>query len=457
MPGEMMTIPSRKHVFSVRELTHAVKATLEGEFPFLWVKGQVSNLARPGSGHVYFTLKDGDACLAAVWFKSQQWQPAAVRTGLADGQEVVCAGRLTVYPPRGSYQLVVEMVQDQGLGALFLAFEALKKRLDGLGYFAQERKRPLPGHALRAAVVTAPGSAALRDFLRLASERGFGASIRIHPALVQGDEAPARIAQAVAEANEQAWAEVIVLIRGGGSLEDLWAFNTEEVARAVFASTIPVLTGIGHETDTSIADLVADMRAATPSHAAQLLWPERKVLAQMVDDLEGRLVQAGRICFRRKDEMLRAGEKALAWLSPQARVQRALERLQELEKALAWRGREAVDHRMIGVRHAWQALARSMDRRAWQARQMHMDQACQGLAAAALEALRQRDQQLGVCEAALTGLDPARPLERGFCLVQTLDGQGYLRDAAQVAPGDMVRIMPRKGRVLATVQKREED
>jgi exodeoxyribonuclease VII large subunit len=445
------------HIFSVRELTQAVKATLEGEFPIVWVRGQVSNLSRPGSGHVYFTLKDGEACLASVWFKSQQWQPAAARAALADGQEVVCAGRLTVYPPRGTYQLVVEMVQDQGLGALFLEFEALKKRLAGLGYFDQERKRPLPGHPVCTAVVTAPGGAAIRDFLRLAAERGFGTSMRIHPVLVQGEEAPGQIVRAIDEINSQGWAEVIVLIRGGGSLEDLWAFNSEDVARAVFDSAIPVVTGIGHETDTSIADLVADMRAATPSHAAQLLWPERRVLAQMADDAEGRLLQTARDFIRRKNDLLVAQEKALSWLSPQARVSRALERLNELERSLARWSREALGHRETELAHASRNLARTMDERFWQSLCMHLEQLDRNLCAAASEALRARSQRLEKCEANLSGLDPVRPLKRGFCLVQASGKDDYLRDAAQVAPGDELRIIPCKGRLLAEVLRTEKE
>ncbi len=445
------------HIFSVRELTQAVKATLEGEFPIVWVRGQVSNLSRPGSGHVYFTLKDGEACLAAVWFKSQQWQPAAARAALVNGQELVCAGRLTVYPPRGAYQLVVEMVQDQGLGALFLEFEALKKRLAGLGYFDQERKRPLPGHPVRTAVVTAPGGAAIRDFLRLAAERGHGSSIRIHPVLVQGDEAPGQIIRAIAEINAQGWAEVIVLIRGGGSLEDLWAFNNEDLARAVFNSAIPVLTGIGHETDTSIADLVADMRAATPSHAAHLLWPERGVLAQMVDDAQGRLQQVMRGFLGRREELLAAREQALSWLSPKAKMSRTLERLRDLEKSLARLGRNMVERRAANLRQSGRFLARSLDDRFWQTTRLRLERAERDMAAAMTEALRRRDQEMSNRTTALAGLDPVRPLDKGFCLVQRPNGKGYLRDAAQIDPGDIVCIIPRRGRVTAKVLSTQDE
>ena len=439
------------HIFSVRELTLAVKATLEGEFPLVWVRGQVSNLARPGSGHIYFTLKDGEATLAAVWFKSQQWQPAAARAALAEGQEVVCVGRLTVYAPRGTYQLVVEMVQDQGLGALFMAFEALKKRLASEGYFDPARKRPLPPHPSRIAVITAPGSAALRDFLRLSGERGFGASIRIHPVLVQGEQAPSQIVQALQEANLQGWAEVILLIRGGGSLEDLWAFNNEDLARAIFISEIPVLTGIGHEVDTTIADLTADLRAATPSHAAQLLWPERRELVQIVDELESRLRIAGRELLRRKEALLVGQEKALSWLSPRVRVLRAVERLEGLERNLFRCGQAMLRERRPFLDQAGLDLARSLDARFWSARRVVLEQRAQTLLAAGREAVRIREHELAKLETALSNLNPERPLEKGFCLVRSERTGQYVRDARDVHKDDLLRIVPRAGSISARV------
>ncbi|WP_045218604.1 exodeoxyribonuclease VII large subunit [Desulfonatronum thioautotrophicum] len=445
------------HIFSVRELTLAVKATLEGEFPLVWVRGQISNLARPGSGHIYFTLKDTEATLGAVWFKSQQWQPEAVRESLADGQKVVCVGRLTVYAPRGAYQLVVEMIQDQGLGALYMAFEALKKRMAEDGYFDPARKRTLPPHPQRVAVITAPGSAALQDFLRLAGERGFGASIRVHPALVQGEQASGQIIQAVQTTNAQAWAEVIVLIRGGGSLEDLWAFNNEDLARALFLSEIPILTGIGHEVDTTIADLTADVRAATPSHAAQLLWPERRELAQAVDELENRLMVATRELLRRKEALLTGQSKALSWLSPRVRVLRAVERLERLERDLARCGLAMLQQRRSALLQTQTNLTRALDGRVWSAWQSRLDQCVQPLLAAGRQALLRGEHELAKLETAMNNLNPERPLEKGFCLVQSERTGRYLRDARDVRENDVVRIMPRTGSVVARVMETKQE
>ena len=292
-------------ILTVRALTEQLRRSLEGRFPFVWVRGEVSNLSRPGSGHIYFSLKDQDAQLQCVWFRGQQRQAEQGRafdplTGevfdtprpsplelLRNGLDLLCAGRVSVYAPRGQYQLLVELVQPTGQGLLAQAFEERKRKLAEAGYFSQERKRPLPWNPQRVALITSPSGAAIHDFLELARNRGCGAEIRLFPASVQGEEAAPEIIRALDEINARGWAQVIVLIRGGGSLEDLWAFNEEAVAEAVFCSRLPVLAGIGHEVDVTLADLTADLRAATPSHAAQLLWPLRAELRQRLDEASG--------------------------------------------------------------------------------------------------------------------------------------------------------------------------
>lgn len=325
-------------IFSVTDITRAVKDVLEAEFPFIWVKGQVTNLARPASGHIYFTLTDGDAGLSVVWFKGNQRGggdgesvnplTGEVESGgkleLEDGMEILCAGHMNVYPPRGVYQLVAELVQEQGVGDLKLAFEAMKRKLAEKGYFDEDRKMEIPPSPKRVAVVTAPAGAAVQDFLKIAEGRGTGAEIRIYPTLVQGDLAPAQIAAALDQVGEDGWAEVAVLIRGGGSLEDLWAFNTEPVADAIFRSTVPVVCGVGHEVDFSIADYVADKRVATPSHAAQELWPRRETMMQAVDELETGLVRSFENFLDLRDSRLETLKKGLTWLSPARRIERLL-------------------------------------------------------------------------------------------------------------------------------------
>lgn len=457
------------HIFRVRELTQALKDVVEGQFPFLWVRGQVSNLSRPGSGHIYFSIKDEDAILSVVWFKSNQWlggegclnpltgeiceEPPLV---LEEGKEVLCAGRLSVYPPRGTYQLVAELVQERGTGRLYQAFEALKQDLLAKGYFDQDRKMALPQHPTRVAVVTAPGGAAIRDFLCIASERGLGSQMRIHPVLVQGDMAPAQIARALDQINDETWAEVIVLIRGGGSLEDLWAFNTKIVADALFHSRIPVLAGIGHEVDTTIADMVADRRAATPTHAAQLLWPERRELLQMVDDLEIRLHASMKDCMHDMERHVAALAKALGWLSPARRMERWEERLGHDRDRLAAAGRLLLRHGRESLDSLAAALGRQFGPDKWALLEGRVDLLATRLADGGRRALDKSERALSTLQAGLVGLDPEKPLERGYSLVRVERTGGFLRDPGEVASGDRLDIRVRKGAVQAVVLKGEK-
>jgi exodeoxyribonuclease VII large subunit len=439
-------------VFTVQELTQAVKNVLESEFPFVWVRGQVGNIARPGSGHIYFTLKDGEASLSVVWFKSNQKIAGNTQTrDLSEGLELVCAGRLAVYPPRGTYQLVAEFVQDQGVGRLHMEFEALKKKLTALGYFDASRKRPLPQNPARVGIITAPSGAAIRDFLRLAKDRGWGAQMRIYPSLVQGEGAVDNVVFALEQANLEAWAEVLVLIRGGGSLEDLWTFNTEQVATAVYSSQIPVVSGIGHEVDMTISDLVADQRAATPSHVPQLLWTERRALIQMVDELEVKLASSWSRYIQSKERPLRELEKALSWMSPLKQLQRrfesTLEKSRQLEQAMK---RYIADRENIVLRQQ-ERLQRIFTAQTWQAREQKLDILSKRLFSAQKAYVQQRESRLDLLQSKLSGFDPDFPLKRGYSLV-TVEKQGQiLRSPEQVSEGDLLNIKAQKGQIRAEV------
>ena len=458
------------HIFRVSELTEAIKNVVESQFPFVWVKGQVSNLARPASGHVYFNLKDESALLNVVWFKGNQWQGGegcvnpltgevceGPALGLEHGMEVLCAGRLTVYPPRGDYQLVAELVQQEGVGRLHLEFEELKRKLLARGWFDVERKMVLPPNPRRIALVTATTGAAVRDFLRIAAERGAGCEVRLHPVLVQGERAPEQIAAAVAEADEQSWAQAVVLVRGGGSLEDLWAFNTEAVAQAIFDCRLPVLCGVGHEVDTTIADLVADVRAATPSHAAQLLWTERRELVQRVDDLELRLAETWNGVVRSRERQLMAMEKGLAWLSPLAR----LKRLEKVLSAAGLRLERVTSGRMATAEHAVRELLARM-LRAHDLRALRVPESeLQGLACRLDDAFGRMVVEAGhtleTAQLRLNAVDPERPLQRGYAMVRVRESGVYLRSPRDVLPGDHLDIRVRDGHVAAMVNEENED
>ncbi len=474
-------------ILSVSALTGAVKGTLEGVFPFVWVRGQITNLSRPSSGHVYFSLRDEGASLAAVWFKGNQkvgerFDPLtgevyedgpkpSLAHSLENGMEIVCAGRLSVYAQRGAYQLVVELAQPSGLGRLHEEFERLKAKLAAAGYFAQERKRPLPAHPSRVAVVTAPTGAAVHDFLRIAAPRGCAAEIRIYPALMQGESAPAQIAAAVRTINAEGWAEVVVLIRGGGSLEDLWAFNTSETAEAVLSSRIPVLAGIGHEVDVTLADMTADVRAATPSHAAQLLWPERREMREALDALV-RALERGKTRRLERNEtefaslargLSRAGKalperlsasldllgRAVEWHSPRRRIAGYHDRLLDMNRRLhpaAERnaaGKDAVLHAVVlGLERA-KTLPDRLD--------FDLRVLADRLPRARDARLNQVEQALDVAEIRLAGLDPRAPLERGYALVRKQDGT-FVRSPAETAAEERLTITVRDGEIPVRVE-----
>lgn len=478
-------------ILTVRELTEQLRKSLEGRFPFVWVRGEVTNFSRPGSGHVYFSLKDQDAQLQCVWFRHMQRQAeqgfdpltgevfdeprASPLELLRNGLDVLCAGRISVYAPRGQYQLAVELVQPAGEGLLAQAFEAGKRKLAALGYFDRERKRPLPRDPQRVALVTSPTGAAIHDFLELARDRGSGSRIRLFPSLVQGAEAAPAIVRALAEANAQAGQadgpQVIVLVRGGGSLEDLWAFNEESVAKAVFESRLPVLAGIGHEVDVTLADMTADMRAATPSHAAQLLWPPRLELHQRVDDARAALRRAMERRLESVEQRLREHEKALTWFSPQRHHERLYERLAALDAALARAVRHWLESRAAQTAQFERALRGALGPekvhildarlehlrarlhaalpRLTDDRERALNNAAQRLQNAARNHVAQHEHSLDILGAALEAGDPLMPLSRGYALVSA--GGSLVRSVETTPPGTEIEVRLADGSLAAVV------
>lgn len=400
----------RPPVFSVSELTAQLKELLEEAFPEVWVSGEVSNFARPASGHCYFTLKDDRAQLRAAMWRSTA---ARVRFDLHDGLEVVCRGRIEVYAPRGSYQLIVEAIEPRGLGALELALRQLRERLAREGLFAPARKRPLPRLVRRVAVVTSPTGAAIRDFLQVLARRWSGVEVLIVPTRVQGEGAAEEIAAAIASVNRLLpLPDCLVLARGGGSLEDLWAFNEETVVRAIVASRVPVVTGVGHEIDVTLADLAADVRALTPSEAAERVVPSAEELLAQWRQLENRLTAAMR-----------------------ARVVSARARWDDLARRRPLR-------RPFDILHDFSRRLDELDGRLRRAAAGHRRQ------------LRQRAEQLA---ARLEALSPLAVLARGYSITYRDGDGGPLRDAAELSPGERIRTRLARGQVTSRVDSVEPD
>ena len=439
-------------VYSVSQITQTIRQNLESSFPLVWVQGQIGTISRPGSGHIYFTLVDREASLNVAWFKSSQSRSRLVPQHLDSGAEVICAGRIAVYPPRGVYQLIADLVQDRGTGSLQLQFEALKRKLSEQGYFDPENKRPLPAHPGRVAVITASGSAALHDFLRLSRHRGWPGEIRIHPTAVQGEAAADSVARTIEEADSQGWAQVLVLVRGGGSLEDLWTFNTEVVARAVRGSSIPVLTGIGHEVDLTIADMASDVRASTPSHAAQLLWPEKTEMVQQIDEAETALYKAWKTNFLRLRQELEGLTRALSWLSPGKRLQQLQQTLGLQETGLRRSADFLLQARKSGLDHLVQRLQRSLGPDSWRLRGQTLLALEDRLEAAASTQLRGRRNELDRLADRLQALDPYLPLQRGYSLVSVDRSGELLRDSGQVESGEEVSIRTAREQIGARIK-----
>lgn len=406
--------PSTQRPLSVWELTSQIKDLMEAAFPEVWVAGEVSNFARPQSGHCYLTLKDDRAQLRAV-----MWRGVAVRLrfDLHDGLEVICRGHLDVYAQRGSYQLIIEDIVPRGMGALELALRQLREKLAREGLFAPERKRPLPSLVRRIAVVTSPTGAAIRDFLQVLGRRWRGADVLVVPVRVQGEGAAAEIAAAIELVNrlpekgditDFRQVDCLVVTRGGGSMEDLWAFNEEAVVRAIAASRIPVISAVGHEIDVTLSDLAADVRALTPSEAAELVTPAAEELIAQLRQVERRLT-AG---LRMRAEAARTRLDAVA---RHGVFRRPYQRVFELDRQL-----DELDDRALRAMRGQVRSAR---------------------------------QRIDATTARLESLSPLAVLGRGYSLTQRVADGRVIHAAAELSPGQRITTRFARGQAISQVER----
>jgi len=437
-----------REIYSVSRLNEAARLLLESELGTVWVEGEVSNLARPASGHVYFSLKDRTAQVRCALFRRRGAAPAGAV--LRDGAQVVAYGRVSLYAARGDYQLIVETVEAAGEGLLRQRFEELKRRLDQEGLFDVARKRALPAWPRTIGVVTSATGAALHDILTVLARRCAAIPVILYPTAVQGDGAAAEIVAALATANRRAECDVLIVGRGGGSLEDLWSFNEEAVARAIHASTIPVVSAVGHEVDFTIADLVADVRAPTPSAAAELVSPDLPALAARFTTLEHRLVAVLGRALRDDTRRLVGLEQRLALLSPQRRLEQHAMRLDELAARLP----QALGTRLALARERLAVLAARLSAAAPGAalatRRIQVDGLALRLERAAERGVHQRRDTLGRLAAVLHAVSPQATLERGYALVTDADGR-LVRDSGGLVVGARVQARLARGSLEATV------
>jgi exodeoxyribonuclease VII large subunit len=393
----------KTHILTVTQLTYQIKNLLEGTFPDVWVEGEISNLSVPQSGHAYFTLKDEQSQVRAVLFRSSQ---RFLKFTLQHGMQVICRGRLSVYEPRGEYQLILEYIEPKGVGALQLAFEQLKAKLEKEGLFALDHKKPLPLLPQRIGIITSPTGAAIRDMLRVIRRRHPKMHILIYPVPVQGVEAAPAIVEAIRYFNAERNIGVMIVGRGGGSLEDLWAFNEETVARAIYASNIPVISAIGHETDYTISDFVSDLRAPTPSAAAEMVVKSEERFRDFINSLESGLIRS----IRQQIDLTRASLREFTRLlgDPRRLLEQSAQRVDDLTGRLA-----------TGLRYH----------------------------------LRRDRALLASLASGLDHLNPLSILSRGYSITKSLPAGIILKDASEVKPGDMISTRLYRGEVVSRVER----
>jgi exodeoxyribonuclease VII large subunit len=443
---------SERAVWSVSELSRRLAAALEERFPTVWVEGEISNFKVYGSGHAYFTLKDEGAQLRAVLFRNRVRR---IRFEPADGLHVLAFGAVEIYAQRGEYQLVVELLEPRGLGALQLAFEQLKERLGREGLFDPARKRGLPRFPRKIGIVTSPRGAALHDMLRVIGRRFGEIHVVVAPAKVQGDGAAMEVAQGIRELNALGDVDVIIVGRGGGSLEDLASFNDEMLARTIAASKIPVISAVGHEVDYTIADFVADVRAATPSQAAELVVREKRAVAESVGELRRRLVGALSRRLEAQRDRLEAVRDRRVLTDPRRPLRELTRRLDEATARL----RRAMTATMRHVAHRVELATRDLRARNPVARtrqdRRRLDDLTGRLDRALARGLDRRRHRLVGVAGRLDSLSPLAVLGRGYSLTLTTSGQ-IVRSVRQVAVGDEVAVMLHEGSLATRVIARKE-
>ena len=436
-----MSQTPERNVYTVSRLNREVRMLLERGLAVIWVEAELSNFTQPASGHWYFTLKDKDAQIRGAMFRQRNM---ALGFTPKSGQLVLVRGRVSLYEPRGDYQMLVEHLEEAGIGALKREFERLKARLAAEGLFAPELKRPLPAFPRRIGVITSPSGAAVRDVLHILKRRYPPAQVLIYPTPVQGAAAVPALIAALELASARAECDVIILARGGGSLEDLWAFNDEGVARAIRACAVPVVSGIGHEIDFTIADFVADVRAPTPSGAAELVVPDRQELLGMLRRISERLVQSGRRELRAAGQLLQHLRHRLQRTHPGVRLQHSAQRLDELEQRLRKALLAQTQHQNIRLNAAFTALMRATPAH----RVAVLTARSAQLSLRLQHALRRRIEtsihRLALAQQKLDAVSPLATLARGFAVVTRPDGS-VITDALSVAVGDEIHTRLHRG------------
>ncbi len=438
----------QREIYSVSRLNREARAVLEGSFPLLWVEGEISNLARPRSGHIYFSLKDEFAQVRCAMFRMRA---VNLRFTPQDGMQVTARVKVGLYEPRGDYQLQVEHLEEAGDGALRRAFDALKQRLEQEGLFDAARKRPLPSMPKCIGVVTSPSGAAIRDILSVLKRRFPAIPVVIYPTVVQGEGAANQIANQIRLAGKRNECDVLIVGRGGGSMEDLWAFNEEVVARAIYDSPLPVISAVGHEVDVTISDFVADLRAPTPSAAAEQLSPNRDEWLYALQRIDTRLQ-------RSLGQQLRQQKQRVDWLhkrlrDPAQSLQQKAQRLDELELRLLAAQRNLARHLKSRLANGEARLQHHNPMVRLQQHHQRQQQLSHRLQLAWQQRLKQLQLHLAAQVSALEAISPLATLSRGYAIVQQSESGQVIRSSKEVKIGDTLRTRLHQGELLCRVEE----
>jgi exodeoxyribonuclease VII large subunit len=439
---------SRSAILTVSALNQLIRLHLEEVFPDVWVEGEISNLRIPSSGHVYLTLKDTSSQIRAVIFRSSG---RLLRFTPQDGMLVLCRGQVSVYGPRGEYQLLVTYLEPRGVGALQLAFEQLKERLKKEGLFDPAHKRPLPLFPKRIGVVTSPTGAAIMDILKVLRRRFANVQVLLNPVPVQGEGAAQSIATAIEEFNNMGGIDVLIVGRGGGSLEDLWAFNEEIVARAIYTSRIPVISAVGHEVDYTISDFVSDLRAPTPSAAAEMVVQNKKDLIQQITSWTDRLQMAMHVRLETYQAHLK--QQVTTLRDPQKTIQASFMRLDELDSRIRQAVNNTVRHHRKHHNHLQDVLLYQSPVESLKRFSVNVNHTIMRLNQGVGFILKSQRARLDGVFGCLDSLSPLAILKRGYSLTYRLPQMRLVKKAVQVAPGDRVQVRLHRGILVCGVNE----
>ena len=436
---------TRPRALTVSELNHQARHLLESSFMQVWVEGELSGFSRPSSGHWYFSLKDQKCQIRCAMFRGANQR---IRTLPREGDQIRIRGKVTLYENRGDFQIIVEHLEPAGLGALQQAFEALKARLQGEGLFDPARKKPIPATPRHIGVVTSPTGAAIHDILTVLKRRCPAIPVTLYPTAVQGQPATADIVQAIARAQQHGLADVLIIGRGGGSLEDLWCFNEEAVARAIAACPIPTVSAVGHEVDVTIADFVADLRAPTPSAAAEKISPDQQDWLRRLTEQQGRLGQSARRLLQRLDNQL--GHLSARLRDPRRELLEKAQRMDELELRLNKAIRDRLDQQKQKTDYLLQRMSAQSPRRTLKTVREQTQRLEERLTLTTRHQLRQKDERLQHIAQTLHVVSPLATLGRGYAIVKD-DNDRIVRKAGDLETGSQITARLGHGSVSARV------